>query len=526
MFGFGKKKKIPVNKDKENNKENSKDKQKKDNKTEGFAISESIEENIDLIKEVFSDNDTLVVRKIENKNDSSIKCFIVYTDGLVNNQIINDNIIRPLQMTERFNDDDSDIIEVLMTQVLQANETKKISQIDEIIEAISYGDTVLFADGSAKVLVLNTKGFVLRAVTEPESEKILRGPREGFSEGILTNVSMIRRRVRTKDLKMKFMVFGERTKTKACILYIDGIVNKNILNELMRRLDKFNMDSALDVNYLIEMIKDSPYSPFKTIGESERPDVIVGKMLEGRIAIVLDGTPCVITLPYLFVESFQSTEDYYVNYYYSTFTRLLRIVGFFVTTMVPALYIAMANFHHEMLPTPLLMSISMARSGVPFPTVIEAFVMIVIFQILAETGIRMPSGIGQALSIVGALVVGQAAVEAKLVSAPMIIIIAITGITGLIIPRLASASLIIRFVLLSFAAFLGFYGFMFGVIIVLIHLLNIRSFGVPYLTDVTTANFQDVKDTFFRAPWWKMITRPKFIAEDSIRMKTDGAPKP
>ncbi len=513
MFGFGKKKK------KAQEQEQSKPPEK--NASDEVALSLSVEENVSEVKKMFCNDDSLVIRSIENRNDGELKCNILYLDGMISNQIINDNIIRPVQLAENLHVS-SDAVDTLMASILQSNDIKKTTDMDTIAEAITYGDTVLFVQGCGEALLLNTKSFTLRSVTEPESEKVLRGPREGFTESILVNLSMLRRRVRNKDLTMKFRVFGERTKTKACIVYIDGLAHQSIVDELEKRFDQFSIDSTLDVNYLIEMIKDARYSPFKTIGESERPDVIAGKLLEGRIAVVLDGTPCVITLPYLFIENIQNSEDYYVNFYYASFSRMLRLIGFFISTSVPALYIAIVSYHHEMLPTPLLMSIFMARQGVPLPTVLEAFGMIVIFQILAETGIRMPAGIGQALSIVGALVIGQAAVEAKFVSAPMIIVISITGITGLIIPKLSTATLMIRFAFLGMASFFGLYGFMFGTIGLLIHLLNIKSFGVPYLMGMTMDTALEMKDTFIRVPWWNMHCRPHLISRDKARMKING----
>ena len=216
----------------------------------------------------------------------------------------------------------------------------------------------------------------------------------------MQNLSNIRRRLRTNDLKIKTMKFGRRTKTCAYVCYLDSIVDKTILNELNRRLGQIDIDSVLDTNYIAELTRDNRFSVFRTTGVTERPDVVVGKLLEGRIAVLLDGTPTVITVPYLFIENFQSSEDYYLSFYYTSFARMLRLLAFFLTITVPALYIALVAFQHEMIPTPLLLSLANARKGVPLPASLEAFIMIIVFDILRETGIRMPTGIGQALSIV------------------------------------------------------------------------------------------------------------------------------
>jgi spore germination protein KA len=307
---------------------------------------------------------------------------------------------------------------------------------------------------------------------------------------------------------------------------MDGLASTTILADLLHRFETFEIDGVLDVNYLNELIRDAPLSPFKTIGITERPDVVVGKLLEGRIAVFLDGTPVVLTLPYLFIENFQSSEDYYLNFYYTSVSRFLRILSFLITIIVPAFYVSMVNYHPEMLPTPFIISVVAARQGVPFPVVIECFGMLVMFQLLAEAGIRMPPGIGQALSIVGALVIGQAAVEARIVGAPMVIIVAITGITGLMIPKLNGANLLLRLFLLALASMMGLYGLLFGLVMHLIHLLDLESFGVPYVSDIIARSVQKNKDLAIRLPWWKMLLRPDRITDNRVRLKGLGGKNP
>ncbi|HML49589.1 MAG TPA: spore germination protein, partial [Clostridia bacterium] len=320
----------------------------------------------------------------------------------------------------------------------------------------------------------NTKAFPTRAITEPDSEKNLSGPREGFTETMMQNLSMLRRRARTNDFKIRHMTFGRRTQTCASICYFDGVVNRRALEALLQRLEKIDIDGVLDSNYLTEIIRDHRFSLFRTIGYTERPDVVIGKLLEGRIAILLDGTPDVLTLPYLFVENFQSSEDYYLSFYYTSFSRMLRMLGFILTVMVPGLYIAVVAFHHEMLPSPLLINITAERQSVPLPAAVEAFVMLIVFDILRETGIRMPTNIGQALSIVGALVIGQAAVEAKLVAAPMIIVVAMTGITNLLVPKLNAPIIYLRLFVLLMSSMFGFFGLTISMSVILMHLLTLN----------------------------------------------------
>lgn len=485
-----------------------------------LPLVKSLEENVQKIKKEFAGDETLITRFFENQCNPGIRCCIVYSDGMVNNHIINDNIIRPITafaspMAA------SCMLDFLQQKVLQINELKKAEKFKDILEAIVYGDTVLLVNGCDDALILNTKGWPIRGISEPEGEKVLKGPREGFTEGLLMNLAMLRRKVKTPDLQFRFRSFGTETMTKACVCYIGRLAKKEVLEELDRRLEKFEMDGALDANYLIECIKDSPRCIFKTIGTTERPDIVAAKLLEGRVAVFLDGTPDVITLPYLFIENFQSNEDYYVNFWYASFYRFLRIVAFFMTTCVPALYIAAVTAQQELLPTPLLLSISVARQGVPFPTILEALLMLFMFEILKETGIRMNSSIGQALSIVGALVVGQAAVEAKIASAPVIIIVAVTGITGLIVPRLSFAVIFIRFALLMLAYVFGLFGLVMGLIGLLIYTVDLRSFGLPSFMK-SEWSMQTSKDTFVRAPWWLMRTRPRGMSNDPVRSRTGG----
>ena len=486
------------------------------NKTATVASS-SLEKNIAELKNIFVDDGTIGTRWITNCHNNALKYCIVQNDGLVSSTIINENIIKPLMLSKVMLNKGQQI-DTLIHQVILTNQVKKTNQWQEIIQSVTYGDTILFIDGEAEVLLLNSKGFNTRAIAEPSGEKVISGPREGFCEALMMNLSMVRRRLRNNELKIKFRSLGVRTHTQICICYIDTIVNKHVLAELNRRLDTIDIDGILDTNYIVELIRDSRLSPFRTTGYTERPDVVVGKLLEGRIALFVDGSPVALTLPYLFIENFQSNEDYYLSFFYTSIGRLLRICGFISSIIIPAFYIVIVAFDREILPTTLLVNIAKERLGVPLPAVLEAFVMLILFDILKETGIRLPSGIGQALSIVGALVIGQAAVSAKLVAAPMIIVVAVTAVTGLLVPRMDAPIIYIRLVLLALSAAMGLLGFIAGVTMIIIHLLNLHSFGIPQLTPTGSLKYQEVKDTFFRGPWWKMLNRPATLTKNKKRM--------
>ena len=332
------------------------------------------------------------------------------------------------------------------------------------------------------------------------------------------NLTLLRRRIINPKLKFKFMKIGKQTKTQICVCYIDGIAQEPILEELMKRLNNIDIDGILDSGYIEEMIKDAPYSPFRTIINTERPDVVAGKLLEGRFAVMCDGSPIVLTLPSIFVEVFQSNEDYYDNFLYSSFVRMLRWLCFFISTSTSAIYVALVTFHQELIPTPLLISIYSARKGTPFPSIVEAMAMMIIFEILKEAGLRMPKQVGGAISIVGALVLGDAAVSARLVSAPIVIITAITGIASIMLPQVLGL-VEIRIIFLLLSSFLGLYGYIFGVMGLVLHMMSIRSFGIPYMLNVPSFSTQDIKDTAMRAPWWNMYLRPKMFTKNKKRMK-------
>lgn len=484
---------------------------------ENSEFCASLDQNIAVVKQLFSDVAVARYRTFGGNDKNPNRYFIVFFDGMVDSETINDNILKPL-MLNTIPESDS-LIDSILHCMVQVGEAKEISTFSQMIDSVTYGDTVLFAEGCNKAIVLNSKNFVTRAIDEPDNEKVLNGPREGFSEVLMQNLSQVVRRVRTHELKTKIIKLGRRTRTDVCVCYIESLVDKGILEELMNRLEKIEIDGMLDSNYITELIRDHPYSPFRTTGYTERPDIVVGKILEGRIAIFVDGSPSVLTIPYLFIENFQSNEDYYFSFYYTSFSRLLRILAFFLTIAVPGLYVAIVAFDQEMLPLQLLMKVALERQNVPLPAAIEAVIMLLVFDVLRETEIRMPSNIGQALSIVGALVIGQAAVEASLVAAPMIIVVAATGITSLLVPKLNAPVIYWRFIILGLSSFFGFFGFVIAVSILIIHVNSLTSFGIEQSELKGRFNFQDIKDILFRAPWWKMIDRPYRLSPNKVRQR-------
>lgn len=495
-----------------------------DNFKSASLPSQKVETNVSYLRNVFNGDETLRLRYVTNSS-KQIKFCLVYMDGMVNNKLINDDVIKPLLEFRFPKEINSNLIDLVAEECNFSNGVEKASDMDKLIQSMIYGDTILLTDGYSDALILNTKGWQTRSIEEPQNERVLAGPREGFNESLLINISMLRRKLRTPELKIHFLTFGRKSHTQACLCYLDGIVNKVVLDDLQKRLDKIDIDGTLDTQYIAELIRDKSLAATRTVGTTERPDVVAGKLLEGRIALFLDGTPQAITVPYLFIENFQSDEDYYVNYYYASIGRILRIFSFIVSTGIPALYVALTTFHQEVLPTSLLISASQARQGVPFPTVLEIIMMLIVFEMLNETGSRMPGMMGQTLGIVGALVIGQAAVTAKIVSAPIIIVVGIAGICGLMVPRVKAFEVLVQFIMLALVSCLGLYGFLFGYIGLLIHLYNIDSFGIPIMANNDLKDLQEFKDSYIRAPWWKMLKRPKGLTENRFRQGRSGAKK-
>jgi len=489
------------------------------NDSERKAFYKSLDDNISEIRQIFRDDDGLVIRDFCNMYRPEIRFCLIFIEGMTDKNIINESIIRPLirgALPDNFIGD----MDVILKQVVYSNQIEKICDPGDLASRLLRGESLLLMDKCSEALAIFAEDCKARSITEPESEKSQRGPREGFVEPININLSLIRRKLPTTNLKVRNMVIGRQTRSKISICYLDGIANNEILNELISRLEKIDYDGILDSGMIAEMIEDSPYSPFDTVGSTEKPDVAVGMMLDGHIIVVVDGSPSVLTVPFLLEEYFKTSDDYYINFYFSSVSRLLRIVSFFITVLLPAFYVAILTFHQEMVPSPLLFSISAAREGIPFPTVIETLGLLVVFEILREVGMRVPMQIGQSLSILGALVLGTAAVEARLVSSSVIIVIALTGLSGIMSIKIKGPAILIRFTLVFLAGFLGLYGIVWGIMAVTLHQCSIRSFGIPYMMSFTALSPRDIRNSIIRAPY-KFLKKRNPFKSGQNRMKTE-----
>jgi spore germination protein KA len=489
------------------------------------ALARNLEENLQTIRKTFENSSDLVIREFKIGLEQPVHAFAVMIFGLFNETSVNDNLIKPL-MTANRNLFAGSVIDVVRESILSVASVSEIQTLEETVTGILSGDTALFIDGVDKVLIVSIRGWEARTVDEPETEAVVRGPREGFVESLGTNISLIRRKIKNSNLKVEKLTVGKQTRTELGVVYINGIVNEKIVQEVKDRINRIETDSILESGYIESFIEDAPYSLFPTVGNSEKPDIVCAKLLEGRVAVLTDGTPFVLTVPYLFIEAFQNSEDYYSRPFLATFIRWLRWLAFFISTFIPALYVAITTFHQELLPTSLLISIASANEGSPFPTIVEALLMLIAYEILREAGLRLPKAVGQAVSIVGALVIGDAAVSAGLVGAPMVVVVALTGISSFVVPALTDVTTVTRFALLILASFSGLYGVMLGFAGFLTHQLSLRSFGVPYMSPLVPLSVSGLKDVMIRTPWWAMSFRPHRFRKNVTRQGDSLIPHP
>lgn len=399
-----------------------------------------------------------------------------------------------------------------------------ISSEQQMVNSILEGRVVIMVHGVQEAYAVSILGGQRRSVEEPTSQTVVRGPKEGFTEDISTNISLLRRKIRSADLRFESRSLGKFTQTKISVAYIKGIANPEVVTEIMSRLDKIDTDSILESGYIEEFIQDGVRSPFPTIYNTERPDTVAGGLLEGLVAILVDGTPFTLIAPVTFFRFIVSSEDYYQRYDLATFLRMIRFISFFVALLLPSIYIATTTFHQEMLPTTLLITLAAQRESTPLPALLEALVMEVTFEVIREAGVRMPRAIGPAISIVGALVLGQAAVQAGIVSAAMVIVVSFTAISNFVLPaiNMAASVRLLRFILMFLAGTLGLFGILAGLVPLLAHLASLQSFGVPYLMPLAPFNKTNLKDVLLRVPWWKMTTRPVDIGDENpVRESTE-----
>lgn len=443
----------------------------------------------------------LVVRALVVKG-SQRKVYVLYIKSITDQTVINEYIVEPIingffELPDASLGRENQYIEEIHLSSVPHGEL-----VRQITQGLVENRCVVADVEQDRLLFIPCSLPQHRQVEEPESEPVIRGPHEGFTESLDTNVALIRKRIHNPYLRLETYQIGAETQTKVLLIYLANVAPAPLVQEARHRLSRIKTDSVLESSYIEEFVQDNMVTVFPLLSNTEKPDVVAARLLEGKVAIMVEGSPDVIMAPMTFFEFFSSPEDYYQRADIATFVRFIRLISFIIAVLVPGIYVAVMTFHPELLPTALVISLASQLEGVPLPTLAEVLVMEIIFEIIREAGLRMPRAIGQALSIVGAIVLGQAAVQAGLISAAVVIVVAVTGIANFVVPTYSFgiAQRLLRFTFLILAGFMGLFGILCGLLFLLAHLVSLESFKVPYMAPVVPFHFADWKDTFVRLP--------------------------
>ncbi len=481
----------------------------------------SLKEIKNFIVNTFHNNEDIMFRDVQIP--SNIAAMLVYMDGITDKELIERHIIFPLNTGEGLNGSfGNDFVDYIVKHCLTATETSIKEKEEDMISAIASGDTVLFFEGSFKFIVIGSKQYSLRSITEPPTQTVLRGPREGFIEDFKTNVALLRRKLKTPEFVVETMNIGRLTSSVVAICYLDNVADKTVLNKIKKRLKEIDIDGILDSSYIARFLEEKKYSIFKQNGYSEKPDVIAARMLEGRIALIVDGSPMVITIPYLLIEDFQTPDDYFDKNIRITFLRLIRLLSVMISVLVPGIYVAAQMYHYELIPLSFLINIVNATKGIPFTPFTEMLFTIILFEILNQASVRMPRYMGMALSVVGALILGETAVKAGLLGSPTVMISALSGITLFIVPDLEPVFSLLRISFIILGGLLGLYAISFGCVGLLAYMEGLDSYGTPILAPFSPYLKSDMKDGIFKKPITEFYTRPASLSVKNKRRMRHG----
>ncbi len=411
-------------------------------------------------------------------------------------------------------------LEDIKTYALYECETELCSDEEQAVTALVNGDILLIADGQQDGLIINARSYETRSIMEPPTETVMRGPREGFIEDLKTNLSLIERRLKTPDLAIDKLKIGKQSATNVAVCYLSSVADTHVVNKIKKRLQKIDIDGIVDSHYLVPYLEEHPLSLFTQVGVSEKPDIVAAKMLEGRVAIVVDGSPMVLTLPFVMIEDFQSGEDYYQRSSFASFVRVLRYAGLILATLLPGLYVALQNFHYTLIPVRFMITLLSAIKGLPLSPLAETVFVLLLFEIIREASVRMPRAVGMAMSIVGALVLGETAVNAGIISSPAVMITALSSIALFTVPNLIGTSSVLRILYTIVGGLFGLFGLILAVLITLHYICAMNGYGAPYLAPFAPLIPSDLKDAAGRVPLTEMNYRPESIP--NINKKRQG----
>lgn len=468
-------------------------------------MNSSLKSNIDTLKNMFASSADFTVRDMVIPSQKPRNAAIITIEGMCSKEIIALSIINPL-LAHRFSDGSADeIFDEIKQSVLTSSEIVEFNTFDEAIMFSTSGFAILALDGTDRMLAIGVQGFSFRSVSEPESEVVQRGSREGFTEPLRINMTLIRRRIKNPDLVFEMVTVGEESQTQLMLCYLQKSVSPEILDEIRSRLNKSDLKNLLASGYLNEYLEDKgSMSIFSGVGISERPDTVCGKLAEGRVAILVDGTPAVIILPHLFVEEFQSVDDYSNRPYYAAFIRILKYLSFVIAVFLPGVYTAFARFHPEYFPTGLLIKTAESLSATPLSVTLEALIITFVYEIMREAGLRIPKPLGHAVSIVGALVIGESAVSAGFISSSTLMVIATAAICSYVTASLYPPITVLRFSYIIIGGIFGLWGIVLATCVVLINMCSKTSLGVPYMSSLAPFSIRSMRDVFIRSNWKKL----------------------
>lgn len=464
-------------------------------------LNRDLMENMVKVRALSQNSTDLLERQIEV---SGVPVAILMCEGMVNLQLFTQILVRPLTELSLENADGEAVARWVSRQTMLSGDQKEFFTYDELFSFLMAGFVVLLIDGVDRGIACGMQGYSFRSVSEPSTEMNITGSREGFVEPIRVNQTMIRRRLRSPSLKFEMYPIGEKSRTDICLVYLTDTADPRMVEEVKRRLGKLSSDILLSQGYLRPYLEGQPLSPFSSVGTTERPDTLCAKINEGRIGILVDGTPFALVVPYLFEEHFQSMDDYSYRPYYGSFIRLLKYFAFLLSIFLPGGYVAITSFSPEMLPDTLLFNIAASEQQTPFSMMTEALVIHLIYEIMREAGLRLPRPVGHAVSIIGALVIGDAAVKAGIIGSSMVMVVALTALSSFVVPSLYEPAAVLKFVFILVGGTWGLFGISVGFVLLLTNLCALESLGVPVMAPLSPCAPADLRDGLWRTGWKKL----------------------
>ncbi len=478
-----------------------------------------IEEITTAIKDTFINSDDLKCREL---TVAGKRCLFAYIDGGTDKLLLEQNVILPLKNASCF---ESPYIDALNRNVLYSEEITVLPLAD-CAGAIAEGDVAFIVEDDENSYIISLRKPEKRAIAEPPTQSVLKGPREGFIEDLKSNLSLIRRRLRTPDLAVKFFQVGRYSATTVAVLHINGIADKHIVDQISEKISRIDIDGIVDSAYIASFIQTKKNSFFLQTGTTEKPDIAEAKLLEGRIVILVDGSPIALTLPYLIFEDVQDGYDYYSGDWRASMIRLFRILGALLTIFLPGAYVALQTYHFQLLPIKFLMTLMAATTGIPFPPAIEMLIVLMLFEILNQASLRMPRYLGISLSVVGAIVLGDTAVKSGLISSPSVLVIALSAIGIFCVPDQVGTLSILRLIFLCVSAVTGFVGMIIVTLVIIAYLAGLENFGTPYLAPYAPRINPDLKDGLLKSGTSSMERRPYSIpTPNRTRIKKNARPE-